>query len=457
MIHSLVILGATGDLTGRYLMPALARLVQLGVLPIPFRIVGLSCEGWDRAQFRDHVAKQLNEHSDADIDSHARLLGCLEYRAADVTDRRAVASAVKALAGPVAAYLALPSALFVPAIEALSPALPAGSRMVVEKPFGESLESARALNRLLHRTFPEEAVFRIDHFLGMQTVQSLLGLRFANRLFEPIWSHHHVEQVELVWDETLALEGRASYYDRAGALRDMIQNHLLQLLCLVGMEPPLSLGEHDLRDRKVDALRAVERLSPEDVDRRTVRGRYGAGRIGDRTIPAYVDEPGINPARATETFAQVTLHINNWRWAGVPFLLRTGKALGRNRQSVPSARTPFPSALGMSLFGLAFTRNRTCTAVRTLRKGTANAGAAGDGSARKESPGLFHPPGGEPLPSLLFVFGMADGRVVPRCDRLRVHGSSGEGYLCVRSPLPACFVGTPQNAAERSGQTSVNG
>lgn len=342
MLHHLVIFGATGDLTARYLMPALARLIETGTLPTPFRILGLSTEAWDGPQFRRHVAAQLEKHSEAHEEARERLVACLDYRSLDVTDRHAVATAVKPIEKPAVAYLALPSALFAPAIEALSRALPAGSRVVIEKPFGESLESAQALNRLLHEVFPEDAVFRMDHFLGMQPVQNLLGLRFANRLFEPLWNHQHVERVEVIWDETLALEGRASYYDRAGALRDMIQNHLLQLLCLVAMEPPLSLGAQDLRDRKVDLLRAVERLAPDDVERRTVRGRYAAGRIGERAIPAYGDEPGIDPGRHTETYAQAVLHIHNWRWAGVPFLLRTGKALARDRQEILVHFKPVP-------------------------------------------------------------------------------------------------------------------
>lgn len=342
MIDCLVILGATGDLTSRYLLPALATLAETAQLPEPFHIRGLSSQNWEPERFRSHIAEHLKRHSDADEGIRRRLLACLEYRSVDVTDRHAVAAAVKDLDRPAAAYLALPSALFTPAIEALAPALPPGSRVVVEKPFGDSLASARALNRLLHQTFPEEAVFRIDHFLGLQPVQNLLGLRFANRLLEPLWNYAHIERIEIVWDETLALEGRASYYEPAGALRDMIQNHLLQVLCLVGMEPPLTLGEHDVRDRKVDVLRAVESLSAEDVEARTVRGRYGEGRVGSRTIPAYVKEPGVDPARGTETFAQVRLFINNWRWAGVPFVLRTGKALARDRQEVLVRFKPVP-------------------------------------------------------------------------------------------------------------------
>jgi glucose-6-phosphate 1-dehydrogenase len=185
-------------------------------------------------------------------------------------------------------------------------------------------------------------VFRVDHFLEMQAVQNVLGLRFANRVFEPLWSHQHIERVELYWDETLALEGRASYYDTAGALKDVVQNHLLQLLCPIAMEPPITFDERDLRDRKLDVLRAVRRLSPEEVESHTVRARHGAGRIGGRDIPAYVEEEGVDPTRETETFAQVTLMIDYWRWAGVPFVLRTGKALGKERFEAAVRLGPVP-------------------------------------------------------------------------------------------------------------------
>jgi glucose-6-phosphate 1-dehydrogenase len=233
--------------------------------------------------------------------------------------------------------------VFLPTLEALAGAsLPMGSRVVIEKPFGEDLASAQALNRLLHQSFPENAVFRIDHFLHLHTVQNVLGLRFANRIFEQLWNRDHVDWVEIVWDENLTLEGRASYYERVGALKDMIQNHLLQLLCLVGMEAPLTLDERTLRDRKIDVLRAVRRLSPEEVERYSIRARYTAGRIGERQVPSYADEAGIDPAHATETFAQVTLWVDNWRWAGVPFVLRSGKALGRERREIAVHFRPVP-------------------------------------------------------------------------------------------------------------------
>jgi glucose-6-phosphate 1-dehydrogenase len=198
------------------------------------------------------------------------------------------------------------------------------------------------LNRLLAGLVPEEAVFRVDHFLAMTTVQNVLGTRLANRMLEPIWNATHIAEVDIVWDESLALEGRAGYYDGVGALKDMVQNHLLQLLCLVAMEPPVSLGQRDLRDRKMDVLRSVRPLTEADVVRRTRRARYLAGRLGDRDIPAYAAEAGVDPGHRTETFAEVELELDNWRWPGTIFRLRTGKALRRDRKEVAVRFRPVP-------------------------------------------------------------------------------------------------------------------
>ena len=344
MCHRLVIFGASGDLTERKLMPALAYLQEAGRLPSGLAILGVARRDWDTAAFRRHLRTELERHA-GEVSTAARdaLLAATEYRHADPAEAGQVAAALGGDRGPVVAYLALPPHIFAPAVKALGGVgLPDGSRVVVEKPFGENLAGAQELNRLLHRTFPEHAVFRTDHFLHKQTVLNVLGLRFANRAFEYLWNREHVERVEIVWDETLTLEGRASYYDRAGALKDMIQNHLLQLLCLVGMEAPLRLHERDLRDRKVDVLRAIRWLSPEEAERHTVRARYTGGRIDGRRVPAYVEEKGIDPNRGTETFAQVTLWIDNWRWAGVPFVLRSGKALARARQEIAVRFRPVP-------------------------------------------------------------------------------------------------------------------
>jgi glucose-6-phosphate 1-dehydrogenase len=344
MIGRLVILGASGDLTSRYLMPALAQLHQAGRLPEGFEVVGIARKPWLLEDYRRHVAGWLREHAgDVGGSSREALISMLSYRVADAAHADEVVGALGSKQEPFIAYLALPPAAFAPAVESLASLHPPeGSRIVVEKPFGEDIASARALNGLLHRCFPERAVFRIDHFLHKQTVQNVLGLRFANRVFEPLWNAEHVSRVEIVWDESLALEGRASYYDATGALKDMIQNHLLQLLCLVAMEPPGTFGERDFRNRKVDVLRAVATPSLEAIARGSLRGRYVAGKIGDRSLRSYVDEPGVEAGRGTETFAQVTLSVQNGRWAGVPFVLRSGKALAEDRRHIELCFKPVP-------------------------------------------------------------------------------------------------------------------
>ena len=338
-----MIFGATGDLSGRYLLSGLATLAAAGQLPPGFHLVGSGRGHRSDENFRDWAAERLSHHA-GELPAAARsaVVASAQYRKADVTDRAEVAQAI-AGDGPVAVYLALPPAMFRGAISALHDAgLPEGSKVVFEKPFGESLQEAVELNRLLADTLPEDAVFRVDHFLAISTVQNILGTRLANRLLEPVWNSNHIEEVEIVWDETVALEGRATYYDGVGALKDMVQNHLLQILCLVAMEPPIRSGERDLRDRKLDVLRSVRELGEQDLRRRTRRARYTAGRIGSRTVPAYADEAGIDPALGTETFAEVELELESWRWSSTKFRLRTGKALGRDHQEVAVHFRPVP-------------------------------------------------------------------------------------------------------------------
>ncbi|HEX6454590.1 MAG TPA: glucose-6-phosphate dehydrogenase [Trebonia sp.] len=335
MIDRLVIFGATGDLTARYLLPGLTTLRAAGLLGERFAMIGSGRDDWDGEQFQSWAAEQLDRHA-AHLPAAARkaVVSASTYRQADVRDPASVSSVV-AGHGPVAAYLALPPAVFPGAVSSLRDAeLPAGSRIVLEKPFGEDLASAASLNRLLEQTMPEREVFRVDHFLAMTTVQNVLGFRLANRVLEPIWNSSHIDRVDIVWDESLTLEGRAVYYDGVGALKDMAQNHLLQLLCLVAMEPPVSMGERDLRDRKVDVLRSIRPITVSDAAKCTRRGRYAGGRIGDRDVPAYVDEEGVDPSHRTETFTEMLLELENWRWLGTRFRLRTGKALGRDRKEV---------------------------------------------------------------------------------------------------------------------------
>ncbi|TXK35989.1 glucose-6-phosphate dehydrogenase [Nonomuraea sp. C10] len=343
MINRLVILGATGDLNARYLLPALVALRSAGHLGDGFELTCADRSDWSVEEFRDWASDQLARHAaDQPGEGVREIAGSIRYRQADATDPADLASLI-AGEGPVALYLALPPAIFPGTVAALRDAnLPPGSRIALEKPFGEDLDSAAELNRLLEAVVPEQAVFRIDHFLAMTTVQNVLGGRLANRVLEPIWNSAHIDEVEIVWDECLTLEGRAGYYDGVGALKDMVQNHLLQLLCLVAMEPPISIGERELRDRKVDVLRSVRPFTEQDVLRRTRRARYTAGRVGDRVVPTYTDEEGVDPGHRTETFAEVELELDSWRWSGTTFRLRSGKALRNDRKEIAVRFRPVP-------------------------------------------------------------------------------------------------------------------
>ena len=344
MIKELVVLGFSGDLTGRYLLPALGQLENAGLLPENTTIAGVDRREMDDDELRGAARRRLAEHGgDLPDSAVAALTARLRHHQADVSDPDRIGAVVDDAGGPVAVYLALPSTMFLDTVRTLGRLdLPDGSRLVVEKPFGTGLKDARELNRAIRSCFGESDVFRIDHFLAKQTVLNMLGLRFANRVFEPVWNALHVESVDITWDETLTVEGRAGYYDQAGALKDMIQNHLMQLLAFVAMEPPISMGERDLRDRKVELLRAVRAPDRDDLVTQTTRARYSAGSVEGRSVPDYTAEPDVDPQRDTETFAAVTLYVDNWRWAGVPFRLRTGKALGTDRRhlTVRFRRTP---------------------------------------------------------------------------------------------------------------------
>jgi len=342
MIERLAIFGATGDLTGRYLLPGLAALRAGGHLGDAFQLVAAGREDWTDDGFREHAAGWLDREAGAlPAAARADVVAASRYRRLDLGDTASVAGCVAGV-DPVAVYLALPPSVFPAAITAVHQAgLAPGSRLVLEKPFGEDLRSAVELNRLLAGLMDERDIFRVDHFLAMTTVQTLLGTRLANRVLEPLWNSAHIGEIEIIWEESLALEGRAGYYDGVGALKDMIQNHLLQILCLVAMEPPVSMGERDLRDRKVDVLRSIRPLDGAGATA-TRRARYTAGRIGGRDVPGYADEPGVDPARGIETFAEVRLEFDSWRWSGTAFRLRTGKALAADRKEVVVHFRPVP-------------------------------------------------------------------------------------------------------------------
>lgn len=345
MFERLIIFGASGDLTSRLLLPSLAEIQAEGLLPEGLEITGVGRIDWSTTEFRAKIAADLETYAPS-ISKAARraLVQSLRYYRGDLTDANAMRGLLSTVDRPLLAYLALPPNLFEGTLGALAEArLPHGSAIAIEKPFGDGLDSAKRLNALLHAEFPGAMVYRVDHFPSSELVQRISTLRFSNRFFEPVWNAAHVERVEISWDETLTLEGRATYYDRAGAARDMIQNHLLQVLCFVAMEPPARYDERAVRDARANVLAAIPSPSIRQIRAGSLRARYTAGTIGRRAVPAYVDEPGIDPANNTETLAEITVYIDNWRWQGVPFVLRSGKALAKDAAEVAIHFRPAPA------------------------------------------------------------------------------------------------------------------
>ena len=307
MIERMVLFGASGDLTSRLLMPAVAQLAEAELLPQPFTIVGSATSDWSTEEFREHIAAALKEHSTVAPATRDAVVRMLSFEPADVTQPKDVSRLIGDDHPDTLVYLALPPGLLTSVLPALATSKLGGSDAVaIEKPFGTDLASARQLNEILRIQLPEPTIFRIDHFLSNELVHRVIVLRFLNRVFEPMFNAVHVERVEVSWLESLTLEGRASYYDRAGALKDMVQNHLMEVMALVLMEQPAKIGPGSHRAVRVEALRAVATPTAERMRTDTVRARYTAGMIGPRHVPAYVDEPGVDPSRNTETYASLT-------------------------------------------------------------------------------------------------------------------------------------------------------
>ena len=364
---TIVLFGASGDLTQRMVMPALFRLMRRRLLSPACRIIGYARSVMTDDEFRTRMrAAVLRDGSAEDAAAWNAIAPRISYVAADYDgDTQGYAELGRRFApfdrgGGAGArrlfYLATPPGLFAPIMRRLQDAglaghayQPAGggwARLVIEKPFGHDEASARVLNAEVARGFNEDDVYRIDHFLGKEIVQNLFALRFANAIFEPVWSRHYIDHVQITAAETLGMEGRGGYYDTAGAMRDMIQNHLLQLCALVAIEPPSEWNARAVRDEKVKVLRAIRKLQGDTIDRDAVRGQYGAGTINSQLLAAYRAEPKVAPQSPTETYAAVRLHIDNARWADVPFYLRSGKRLGRRATEIivefkPAAHTPW--------------------------------------------------------------------------------------------------------------------
>ncbi|HET6378088.1 MAG TPA: glucose-6-phosphate dehydrogenase, partial [Methylocella sp.] len=330
----LVVFGGTGDLAYRKLFPALLHRFIDGQFSPPTRIFGASRQRLDDLAYRQTIAEALKKfaHGAASDETIKCFLEMIFYAVLDIDSDTGWPELSKALdSDPLrvrAFYLATSADHFVPVakkIAAYSLATPA-SRIIVEKPIGKDSASAACINDAIGAVFPEQRIFRIDHYLGKETVQNLMALRFANALFEPLWNSAHIDHVELTVAESIGVERRVAYYENAGALRDMVQNHLLQLLCLVAMEPPASLDADSVRDEKLKVLKALVPIDASNAAVRTVRGQYRAGASEGGAVPGYAEEVG-NPNTRTETFVALKVEIANWRWAGTPFYLRTGKRL----------------------------------------------------------------------------------------------------------------------------------
>ena len=342
---TVVIFGAAGDLTKRKLVPALYNLKTLGLLPREFAVIGVARREKTHEQFREEQTRDIREFATARVDETlwAELREAMYFQAGELSDPAVYTQLADLLAqvtkrhgtgGNVLFYLAIPPNLFGEVVRRLGEAGlvqqegDSWRRVIVEKPFGHDLESARALSAELATVLREDQIYRIDHYLGKETVQNILVFRFANGLFEPIWNRTYVDHVQLTVAETVGVEERGNYYDTAGVLRDMIQNHMFQLLSLVAMEPPISFAADAVRDEKVKVLQAIRPMKPEEILARTVRGQYGEGTIEERPVPAYRREPKVSPTSITETYAALQLFVENWRWAGVPFYLRSS-SIGR--------------------------------------------------------------------------------------------------------------------------------
>ena len=348
-----VIFGASGDLTRRKLIPALYNLFLDGLLPPAYAVVGTGRKTLSHEAFRTAAREGIAKYSRRPLDKEkwAEFEPRLFYVALAIDDREAFVAFGSALTGIERDlhlpghriyYLAIPPDGFIPVCHGLhhaglahrsDPALPF-CRVIVEKPIGHDLESARAINAALAEVFDESQLFRIDHYLGKETVQNLMVLRFANSIFEPLWNHKYIDHVQITVAEAEGVGTRAAYYDTIGALRDMVQNHLLQLLCLVAMEPPYSLDPDVVRDARINVLRCLRPITGRDAERMTVRGQYGDGKIAGAVVPAYRREPGVRPDSTTETYVALKLFVENWRWACVPFYLRTGKALPKRASEI---------------------------------------------------------------------------------------------------------------------------
>jgi len=357
----LVIFGASGDLTHRKLVPGLYNLACAGCMNPQFEVLGVGRTAMSSETFREKMREAVGNSSDArgfNESGWHEFENRLHYLVGDVNDeqfysrlRDRMEAMERAGSSPNRLfYVSTPASVAGPIIEGLARAGlnrrdQGWTRIILEKPFGHDLESARKLNEVIHKAFVEQDVYRIDHYLGKETVQNILVFRFGNSLFEPVWNRNYIDYIEITAAETVGVEGRASFYEETGALRDMVANHLLQLLALTAMEPPVAFDADSVREQKVQVLRSIRPMTADEVAKRTVRGQYGPGAINGKQVPGYRQEPRVSPNSQTETYAAVEFYVDNWRWAGVPFYIRTGKRLARQLSEIRVHLKRTPQAL----------------------------------------------------------------------------------------------------------------
>jgi glucose-6-phosphate 1-dehydrogenase len=358
----LTIFGVTGDLTQRLLFPSIYNLVSAGALPDDFRLVGVGRRDWNDRTLRTFLTDSLKQFLGGTPQPRVTrwLAQRTFYQKTNFDDQAgftALAQKVRQVAGrsnrPVNRlyYLAVAPEFIETIVQKLDQSGQAGegegawTRVIVEKPFGHDVASATALNQQLLKSLKEDQIYRIDHFAGKDAVQDLAVFRFSNALFEPLWHRSLIDSVQITASETVGVEGRADFYEHSGALRDMVPNHLMELLSHIAMEPPVSFSVEHVRDKQLELLDSVRRIRPREVSRYAVRGQYTAGRIGRKPVPAYRREEGVSPRSQTETYAALQLEIDNWRWSGVPFFLRTGKSLAKSVTEIAVQFRPAPARL----------------------------------------------------------------------------------------------------------------
>ncbi len=354
MSFDLVLFGGTGDLTWRKLMPALFQAFRHGSLPLEGRIIGVGRDTMSDDQYRALIQSRFGQVELAkrpSADEFERFAALLHYLPMDLSrpaDYARLADTLKARqAQTVVMYLATAPALFTGICENMAAVGLNGpqTRVVLEKPLGHDLASNRAINEAVLRVLPEDQIFRIDHYLGKPSVQNLFAMRFGNSLFEPLWRRETIANIQITIAEELGVEKRGAFYDSTGALRDMVQNHALQLLCAIGMEPPINAHADAIRDEKLKVLRSLKPWTPETLKHHVIRGQYAAGSINGEAVAGYTQESGVNPESQTETFVALRTEIANWRWAGVPFYIRTGKRLADRDAHIEVNFRPTPHAI----------------------------------------------------------------------------------------------------------------